>query len=275
MCHSCRILIIILGLFFNVISCQNSNPTQKNHPLILPTLYVQSAAEHHILTLQAYHWAQTQLDVALADKNWTAAAEQTGPFQNLPPAVILDVDETVLDNSPYQAQLIQNGATYNSKTWNAWCEQSRAKAIPGAVEFCNYARQKGVTVFYVTNRRANLLEATRRNLKATGFPLQTSMETIFPRTDSSDKGTRRKTIAQKYRILLLIGDNAGDCFSGFTHASTAKRDSLVRIYQSYWGSKWIVLPNPMYGDWESALYNYDYGMPAADKLKLIRSKLNK
>jgi acid phosphatase len=270
---SAFLILALIG--FALFSCKTGENTTPRYELLQSVLYTQTAAEHRALILQTYHWAQVQLDAALADKNWSAAVEQSDAFQNLPPAVILDVDETVLDNSPYEAQLIQNGTTYNSKTWNAWCEQSRAKAIPGAVEFCTYARQKGVTVFYVTNRRARLLEATRRNLKAAGFPLEASMEAILPRTDSSNKGARRKAIAQKYRILLLIGDNAGDCFSGFTHASTVKRDSLVSIYQSYWGTKWIVLPNPMYGDWESALYSYNYGLPPADKLKLKLSRLKK
>jgi len=267
-------LLMILSLGLNL-SCQNQGQVKNDSYLLQSVLYTQHAAEHHALAMQAYNMAKTRLDHALSDRNWIAATEQSGHSQNLPPAVILDVDETVLDNAPYEAQLIQNGTTYNSKTWNAWCQQARAKAIPGAVEFCNYAHQKGVTVFYVTNRKDPLLEATRKNLKAEGFPLEPSFETIIPRTDSSDKGARRKAIAQKYRILLLIGDNAGDCFSGFTHASTAARDSLVRVYQSYWGTKWIVLPNPMYGDWESALFDYNYGLPAAEKLKLKRSRLKK
>lgn len=269
-------LFLILGLSGIIVSqCTSQNKNRLNYELLQSTLYTQTAAEHHTLTLQSYHLAKMQLDAALADKNWSAATEQTGSYQNLPPAVILDVDETVLDNSPYEAQLIQNGTSYTSKTWNVWCQQARAKAIPGAVDFCNYAHQKGVTVFYVTNRKAPLLEATRKNLKAEGFPLESSVETIFPRTQSSDKGARRKAIAQTYRILLLIGDNAGDCFSGFTHASTAVRDSLVRVYRSYWGIKWIVLPNPMYGDWESALFDYNYGLPAGEKLKLKLKRLRK
>ncbi len=260
-------LVLIIFL-----SCQRTEYTQSS-PLLNSVLYMQRAAEYKALTLQTYSFAAAQLDKALGDKNWSAAIEQSGNFQNLPPAVILDVDETVLDNSAYEARLIKNGTTYNSESWAAWCKEARAGIVPGALDFCKSAREKGVTVFYLTNRREAQKEDTRKNLKRLDFPLEKETETILSRSNSSDKGKRRTEIAKHFRILLLIGDNAGDCFSGFTHASTAKRDSLVQTYKSFWGSKWIVLPNPAYGDWESALFDYDYKLPQSEKNKMKRSRL--
>ena len=234
---------------------------------------MQQSAEYKALTQQIYNNAALHLAQALADKNWTAATEQSATYQNLPPAVILDVDETVLDNSAYEARLINNGKAFDSESWAAWCKEARAGAIPGALNFCKIARQNGITVFYVTNRREKQKDDTRKNLKRLGFPLEKEIETILPRTDSADKGKRRAEIAKHFRILQLIGDNAGDCFSGFTHAPQAKRDSLVRVYQSYWGSKWIILPNPSYGDWESVLFDYNYKLPNSEKLKIKRRRL--
>ena len=103
--------------------------------------------------LTVYALAKIRLDQALADKNWTAApVEQKGDFQNLPPAVVLDVDETVLDNSPYQVWNIKAGQSFSLKTWNEFCAAQISRAIPGAVEFTKYAESKGVKVFYVSNR---------------------------------------------------------------------------------------------------------------------------
>lgn len=251
------------GLLLILNSCQPAEKPSTAHPLLQSVLFMQSSAEYRGLSEQAYATAERMLEAALADKNWTAATEQSGNFQNLPPAVILDVDETVLDNSAYEAHLIKTNTSYNRESWAAWCAEARATAVPGALAFCQAANKNGVTVFYVTNRREAQKEDTRQNLKKLGFPLNSGIETIIPKTDSSDKGARRKAIARNFRICLLIGDNAGDFFSGYTHAPVAVRDSLARAHHDLWGTRWIVLPNPMYGDWESALFDYDYSKSAA------------
>jgi len=261
-------LLVLMFVMSGLISCAQKPDSAAQHNLLNSVLWTQRAAEHKALCLQAYNTADRMLQAALKDKNWTAATEQSGAYQNLPPAVILDVDETVLDNSPYEARLIKSGQSYSRDSWNAWCNEAKAEPIPGAVAFCNAAHDKGVTVFYVTNRREELKEATRKNLARAGFPLESDMETLIPRSDSSDKGPRRTAIAQNYRILLLIGDNAGDFFSGFTHAAQAKRDSLAEAYSANWGSKWIILPNPVYGDWEGAIFNYQYRLPEQEKNEL-------
>lgn len=268
-------IIFLLLLPLIIVSCTEKPNQDLSHELLNSVLWVQHAAEYKALTSQAYNVAKLSLDAALQDKNWTAASEQTKDYQNLPAAVILDVDETVLDNSPYETHLIQTGTAYNRESWNAWCAEKRAKAIPGAVDFCNYAIEKGVKVFYVTNRRDTLLDVTRANLEAAGFPLDKNIKTVLTRSTTSDKNERRTAIAESFRILLLIGDNGGDFFSGFTHGKQAYRDSIATVYESNWGTKWIVLPNPMYGDWEGALFNYDYGLSKEDKLKIKYEKLIK
>jgi len=268
-----RYLSIFLTAIILSSACQTRTPEKYDNAMLNSVLWVQYAAEYKAATLQAYSTAKNSLDVAIEDKQWTAAVEQTTGYQTLPPAIIVDVDETVLDNSPYDARLITSGKAYNSDTWAAWCKEMRAKAVPGALDFCRYAHDKGITVFYVTNRREPLKLATRTNLQGLGFPLRTDMETVIPKTHTSNKGERRAAIAGNFRILLLIGDNAGDFYSGFTNASLVKRDALVSKYVQYFGTKWIVLPNPMYGNWESALFEYNSGLSKEDKNRIKYEKL--
>jgi len=262
---------LIIAFFFS--ACSLDETDKSGNPLLNSVLWMQHAAEYKASALQAYSTAKVMLDKALEEPKWTAAAEQNNDYQELKPAIVLDVDETVLDNSPYETQLIKNGQTYSSDTWKAWCDLQRAEPIPGALEFCTYAHEKGVKVFYVTNRRENVKEATRANLKKSGFPLENDLETLIARTKSSDKGERRAAIARDFRIVLLIGDNAGDFHSGFTHASQSQRDSLVSVFAPNFGTKWIMLPNPMYGDWEGALYDYDYSLSTSEQQKVKTGKL--
>ena len=125
------------------------------HDLLLANLWIQRAVEYKANALTVYALARIRLDEALSDRNWTAApGEQTGDFQNLPPAVVLDVDETLLDNSKYQVWLMRADQSFSTKSWNQFCAAQISAAIPGAVEFTKYAESKGVKVFYVTNRGA-------------------------------------------------------------------------------------------------------------------------
>ena len=268
-------LVMIIGIHL-IYSCQQKIEVQTTNETLHAVLWMQRSAEYKAISLQSYRLAEMQLESAMNNKNWTAALEQVGNYQNLPPAVVLDLDETALDNSAYEAELIQTRQTYSRKTWNAWCNKSAAGAVPGALEFCKKARAKGAIVFYITNRRDELKEVTRKNLINLGFPLENDIETIYPRLESSDKGARREIVAENYRILLLIGDNLGDFASGFTNASMTVRDSLINVYKNYFGEKWISLANPIYGDWEGAIYNYNYGLSDEEKLNIkINSLIRK
>jgi 5'-nucleotidase (lipoprotein e(P4) family) len=236
----------------------------STHENLNAVVWMQTALEYEASAIQAYRLAQLQLDAALSNPAWTAAIEQTGdPSQKRGTAVVLDVDETVLDNSYYQARMIRARTEYSTATWDPWVEEARATAIPGAIEFTKYAASKGVTVFYVTNRTANLEEATRRNLLALGFPVQTSGETDAPidtvltrgerpEWQASAKGPRRAHIASGYRILMLIGDDLGD-FVTDPAGTVAERKARTAPQESWWGRRWIMIPNPSYGSWERAV----------------------
>ena len=229
---------------------------RHTHENLNAVLWVQTAAEYRASALQAYRLAQLQLDAALDDPLWTAATEQTEDVRLLPPAVILDLDETVIDNSPFQARQVQDASAYSEDAWNRWVDERKAAAIPGAIEFLTYAAHRGVTPFYVTNRDHKVEDATRDVLAKLGAPVTTERDAVLTRHengwDGSDKSSRRQSVAANYRVLLLIGDNFED-FAPGTRGSLADRAALAKQYEAYWGTKWIVLPNPTYGSWETAI----------------------
>lgn len=246
---------------------------------LMATLWVQSSAEYRGAALQSYALARLMLDRALADPEWSAALEQQGAagIAGLTPAVILDVDETVLDNSPSQARLILDNEEFAQDNWDRWVSEARATAIPGALEFTRYAASQGVAVFYVTNRRVHLEEATRQNLTDLGFPVAAEPDTVLTRDEQpgwgSDKGTRREHVAADHRILLLIGDNFGD-FRSHIDGTPEQRAELVSRHRDLWGSRWILLPNPQYGSWDASVIQGQFGLPPAEKRALRAGALN-
>lgn len=251
-------------------------PEQRSHETLNAILWMQTSVEYRASAQQAYRLAASQLDTALRDSAWTAEVEQTGNTSGLPPAVVLDLDETVLDNSAYEARLAREGRTYSEEDWNRWCEERKAGAVPGAIEFLSYARSRGVTPIYISNRDHSVEQATRDVLVRLGAPIESAFDTVLTRHEngweSSDKGPRRQFAAHRYRVLLLIGDNIEDFVSIPADAqSIAGRDALARHYDDRWAMKWIMLPNPMYGSWEQAITT---GVAPSDDAGVLRRKFD-
>lgn len=261
--------------------CAPAQNYPSNSELLNSTLWVQTSIEHDAVYLALFHGAREQLDRALKDKNWTAAVEQKGDYKKLPPAIILDIDETVLDNGIAQARQSLSNEDYTVAEWNRWVQEAAARPLPGAVEFTQYARSKGVTVFWVTNREKPLKEATRRNMQTAGFPMDAAKgpatDTFLLRGDQpewqADKGSRRAFVAKDYRILMLLGDDAGDFISN-VRVGVDERRKLVEQYKDWWGKKWIPLPNPMYGSWETAIFNHDFRLSRQERLQRKFGTLN-
>jgi 5'-nucleotidase (lipoprotein e(P4) family) len=245
-------------------ACAGTAP--RNDANLDATLWVQSAVEYEVVARSVYADASVDLRKLLADSSRTAALEQTEEYRSLPPAVVLDVDETVLDNSPYQARLLETGEAYNSDTWSAWVEERAARPIPGAVEFTTEAEGLGVTVFYVTNRRAHLEPATRDNLEAVGFPVRSDVDVVLTRDAERSKSSRRQAVASSYRVLMLVGDDLAD-FVDVEGLTPEERFNLARKYEDYWGNRWHMLPNPTYGSWDRALYGYDASLTQQQRTK--------
>lgn len=216
-------------------------------------LFMQKAAEFRAIAYQAFNIARMRLDADFDKKNLKKLSKTERQRTR---AVVVDIDETVLDNSPHQAELIKNRMPFTSSIWTAWVNRREAKAIPGAVAFLKYANSKGVRVFYVSNRNETEKQGTIDNLKAVGFP-DVSDETVLVRTTESGKEPRRQSISAKHRIVLLMGDNLNDFSNVFERKSVGDRFAEVDRTRELFGEKYIVLPNAMYGDWESAIYEYE------------------
>ena len=197
-------------------------------------------------------------------------------YEDLPPAVVLDVDETVLDNSAYQVWNIKAGTSFSTKTWNEFCDAKISTAVPGAVEFTRYAESKGVKVFYVTNRDVAVEKSTRENMEKLGFPMGGNVDTFLMQNEQKEwgsrKGTRRAFIARDYRILLEFGDNFGD-FDDRYSSSEADRLKIFQENKERWGREWLVIANPTYGSFEAAPFGFDYKKSDADKRKAKRDVL--
>ena len=228
---------------------------------IMSVLYQQTAAERMAGSLQTFRSAKQALDIGLADQFWSALPGQD--VQDKKPAIIVDVDETVLDNTAYEARMILDGTKY-PKGWVSWGKESAAAEIPGAKDFLNYAASKGVTIFFITNRVAELKEATKKNLTKLGIHWDQTKETFLMRGENnwdSDKGPRRRLVGNEYRVLLMVGDNLGDFVDAKdNNLSPINRKNIVEAYADYWGVQWFMLQNIAYGDWEGALYNFDYSL---------------
>jgi len=239
--------------------------------MLLATLWTQRSVEYRANALTVFSLARIRLDEALADKSWTAApGEQKGDFQNLPPAVILDVDETLVDNSLYQAWMVRANATFSVKTWNEFCAAQISRAIPGAVEFTKLADSKGVKVFYITNRGVETEKDTRENMQKLGFPMGGNVDTFLMQNKQqgwgSAKSSRRAVVTKDYRVLLNIGDNFGD-FDDRYRGSEADRAKAFDSDLAYWGKQWLMLPNPTYGSFDTATYGHDFKKPLAEQRK--------
>jgi len=231
------------------------------------TLWYQKAAE-----VQAIYYQNFNLAKLMLDKN--KKKDRFKLKKKMPKAIITDIDETVLDNSPYNANLILKGTSYNKETWTSWVNEKRAKALPGAVGFCKYAKEQGVEVFYVSNRSAKTTDVTIENLIKEGFPYA-DKEHVILKTTTSDKTERRNELLKKYDIILYLGDNLRDFDEVFGGRGSDSGFGITEENKETFGTKFIVFPNPMYGEWEKGIYNNDFSKSDKEKLEMRRSALRK
>ena len=265
--------ITILLLVLPIFGCDSRN---MDYSSLNSTLWMQSSAEYVAAVEQAFNAARMNLSNAVQNKNWTAALEQRGEYQQLPPAVIFDVDETVLDNSPYEVYLIENQQPFHYETWKVWANAANAKPITGVKELISEIKSQGVEVFYVTNRGASLQGATVKNIKTMVDPNVQADQVLCKGEHpewGSDKSSRRAAIAETHRIIMIFGDNYNDFRFLANSPSPEVRVAEVEPHKEYWGTKWILISNPRYGHWERAIYNYADNLPADEKLQAKRQHL--
>lgn len=252
------------------------------HDNLNAVAWVQTSVEYRAITTQTFRAAADHLDVALKEKNWDALVpdERGNAATGLKPAVVMDVDETVLDNSPYQARLIRDGKEYDEISWDQWVAEKKAKPLPGVVDFAKAAAEKGVTILYISNRAVHLKEATLANLREAGLPVADDsvflgLGTVLEgcEQNGSEKNCRRRLAGQQYRVLMQFGDQIGDFVQ--VEANTREgRQALLDEYDDWFGERWWMLPNPTYGSWEPALFNNAWDQPAAARTQAKRDALD-
>ena len=239
--------------------------------------WVRLAAEHHLVFSEIYRAAEQGMLASLSDPGWDAIAQDEREIAatGLPPAVILDVDETVLDNSPYEAELIRTGANYGEFSWAEWCRKETAKALPGAVGFARLAAEHGVAIFYVSNRAKDLEVATLANLRQVGMPVASDasflgLGTVVPGCEQvgSDKSCRRRLVARQFRVLAQFGDQLDD-FADVVSNTSEGRASWATTYAGWFGERWWMFPNPMYGAWLPAHFDNDWSQPVATRRRAL------
>lgn len=240
-----RILIVVVGALM-ITSCADSGKSEctigsQDH-LMYATIWYQRSPEMKALYYQGYNLASMRL------------AEFAKQKSAKPKAVVVDIDETMLDNSPFEAQEIIGNSGFTPESWKKWSDLAKAKALPGAVEFTHFCDSLGVEVIYISNRSVAEINATLKNLDSLGFSFARKENMIF-KEDVSSKKIRRDKISEKFEIVLLIGDNLNDLSEVFENRGLDWGSSVVEQNRKEFGNRFIVLPNPMYGDWEKNIFS--------------------
>jgi 5'-nucleotidase (lipoprotein e(P4) family) len=255
-----RNVLMMVFIMLVLVSCngtRENGTSQKDNqdPLLLPVLWFQKSGEMQALYYQGYNIAKSSLEEKIKKSE-----------NKRHKAVIMDIDETVLDNSPVEAYQAINNVPFSDTVWNRWVNLGSAEPLPGAVDFTKFAESKGVEIFYITNRAfPGSYKPTIENLRNKGFPFADTIHLVLKKEGSSKK-TRRDILSEKYDILLLIGDNLADFDDVFDNRGVDLSFGAVKNKMNEFGSKFIILPNPMYGPWINSAIKNQPGSSTKEKL---------
>ncbi|MGT2808212.1 5'-nucleotidase, lipoprotein e(P4) family [Streptococcus iniae] len=234
-----------------------SNDQLRSKENTMSVLWYQNSDEAKALYMQGYQLATEKLKGYL-----------TQPSEK-PYSIVLDIDETVLDNSPYQVQNVKDGTGFSPDSWDVWVQKKAAKPVAGAKDFLQYADQNGVQIYYISDRADSQVDATMENLKNEGLPVQGKDHLMFLEKGMTSKESRRQKVKESSNLIMLFGDNLVD-FAEFSKTSSEDRSKLLDELHQEFGSKFIIFPNPMYGSWESAVYKGEH--PDAKGQMTLREK---
>ncbi len=246
----------------SAVTAEESKPENSTEYLVGATVWYQTSAECDALYNQIYSLAKMKLEFSL--KNSKVKKKK---------AIVTDLDETVIDNSPFQARLIKNNFDYSEKEWNIWVNEKNAKALPGSVSFFNYAQENGVEVFYISNRSIETINETMENLRNLGLPFVDEKHVLLKK-ESSDKSDRIKKVNSSFDLVLLLGDNLRDFSEEYANRGDDFGKQKVEETKQLFGEKYIVFPNPMYGEWEKAVYKNERDVSNEKKNILRKEALN-
>ncbi|HRH37123.1 MAG TPA: 5'-nucleotidase, lipoprotein e(P4) family [Flavobacteriales bacterium] len=216
------------------------------------TLWQNTSAEAYWLYQQGYDHASLKLETALKDIDEEKQMVDSAKWDRRPTAVIVDIDETVLDNSPYQVHAIAKGRTFDQNEWKNWTDSASAKACPGALDFLKFAQSSGCEVFYITNRDIREKASTLKNLNDIGFPFADDAHLLLME-GTSDKTERRARVAASHHVVLLVGDQLRDFDERFKDRSINDGKGVVDAMSDSLSQYFILLPNPMYGTYRDVI----------------------
>ena len=255
-------IFAMLAIGVATFSCTNLNTLTDDQLMArentMSVYWYQTSVEAKALYLQGYKLARKNLTELLKKPH-------TKPY-----AIVLDLDETVLDNSPYQGQNIKDGTGFSPKTWDEWVFKEEAKVVPGAAEFLQSADKNKVKIYYISDRSGDHYDATIRNLKAYGVPVQGRDHLLF--TDKGSKIERMKQVEKQGEVVMLFGDSFTD-FGDLSKSSLVERDKQLNDLKDKFGDMFIVFPNPMYGAFERALYKQEKVKTTKDKIRVRQNIL--
>ncbi len=269
-----QIASLAVGFFVLGIWWQSTGPaaladptTATKEPQVFPmearlgsNIWLQTSAEYRACCTQIYKLAGQRLNVILK------SAGEKYPR----PAIVMDLDETVFDNSAFQTFLYANKFEYTQKLWDEYEDKywKDTTLIPGAKEFIDYAEAQGVAVVYISNRTVPYQASAIKAIASNGLSTAGIEQRLLLRAaeGSSDKAARRDLIEAKYNVLMYFGDNLRDFSEAFAASKLAK-DATPADYRKaieerkkaadeaacHWGIDWFVIPNPVYGEWEKLI----------------------
>lgn len=252
--------IFLLGTSFFITACRTV-PTKAVQEKTICISYHELRSQQNML---ATNWYQTAGEAkALYIQGYNIAKERLLKHLKTPSkkpySIVLDLDETVIDNSPYSAENILQGRAYEPSTWDEWVKKMEAKAVPGAKEFLEFADKNKVEIYYISDRTEEQLDATIMNLEKIGIPVQGRDHVLLKSAqDKSGKVNRREYVKNRTNLIMLFGDNLSD-FDEFSKKSVEARNRKVEELAEEFGSRFILFPNPMYGAFESAIYKGTFG----------------
>lgn len=260
--RTCMTLILATSMIFSMAQKPDKQHNiDQSNPKTLPVLWQQTSAEYRALCYQAFNIATLRIN-EIPEKDC-----REGRL-----AIITDLDETFLDNSPREASLILDHQVHTASNWKAWTDLHVAPGVPGAVEFLNAAHARGISVFYVSNRDTGEVSSTLENMRSLQMPDADTAHMLFLSYTSS-KETRRQNVMKKYTVVMLLGDNLNDFTSVFEKKTIAERKNETDSLKDEWGKRFIVLPNCTYGEWENALYGYRHDLTPEQKDSVMTSLL--
>ena len=243
---------LVATLLILAVSCSPSKTALLSQQGADAVLWQHTSAEAYWLFEQSYRQASAQLASNIAMIDAERRRTDAALWIRQPLAVIVDIDETVLDNSPYQVSAVKHGRTFDLRDWKQWTDSAAARACPGALTFLKHAGSLGCEIFYISNRDTSERSGTLMNLRMVGFPFADG-EHLLLSEGTSDKTERRARVASTHRVVLLVGDQLRDFDERFKDRTVNYGRNAVDAMSDTLSQYFILLPNPMYGTYRDAI----------------------